>query len=152
MSPPSGPSSPRSPASWPWSLTVPVRFTDLDAMGHVNNAVYLTYLEQARNDCYLELTGRRDILGEDGGLDFVVARAEIDYRAPVHHGESVTVTIRPEAVGRSSFTWTYVATNGAGAQVATARTVLVAYDWDRRTKKPLDPRVAELMRAGIEAA
>ena len=138
-----------APFAWPWTLESPVRFCDLDAMGHVNNAVYLTYLEQARNECYLALTGRSDILGPDGGLDFVVARMEIDYRLPVRYGDAVSVSLRPVAVGRSSFTLEYEGRDRAGRRVLRARRVQVAYAWDASASKRIDPAVADALRSGL---
>ena len=67
-----------------------VRFRDCDAMGHVNNAVYSTYLEEAR-------------IGVLGGLnDFILARVEIDFRSELR-GEDVEVRTRCSRVGTKSF-------------------------------------------------
>ena len=60
-----------------------VRFRDLDAMGHVNNAVFLTYIESARV-AFLQDLGAAPTL-ED--MSIIVARIEIDFRAPVGFGE-----------------------------------------------------------------
>ena len=69
-----------------------VRFRDCDAMGHVNNAVYSTYLEEAR-------------IGVLGGLnDFILARVEIDFRAELRVGEEVEVRTRCHASGRRAST------------------------------------------------
>lgn len=136
------------PFAWPYVLRVPVRFGDLDAMGHVNNAVYLTYLEQARNQAYLDLRGWEPGGDLEEGLDFVVARAEVDFVLPVHFGDVMEVRITPERVGRSSFTWSYDVRRADGKQCMRARTVLVAYDWTQRSSKPLDPTVAAAIRSG----
>jgi len=74
------------------------RFRDLDLLGHVNNAVLLTYLESARLAYWTHLTGRPlDDLG------MILARVEIDYRAPVRHGTRVDVGVRCASMRRSSF-------------------------------------------------
>ena len=72
-----------------------VRFRDCDALGHVNNAVYLTYLEQARFAFWQRLTGV-------GGIprSFILARVECDYRVPATAGERLIVRLRVSAVGR----------------------------------------------------
>ena len=134
--------------AWPFVLTLPVRFRDLDAMGHVNNAVYLTFLEQARNDMYLALTGHEDAADLEGGLDFVVARAEVDFVAPVRHGDELTVTVTPERVGRSSFSLTYEATRDDGVVALRARTVQVCYDWTAGASKPVPSSVRAALEAG----
>jgi acyl-CoA thioester hydrolase len=138
--------------SWPWRHVVPVRFCDLDAMGHVNNATYLTYLEQARNECYFALRGwtdRGDRAGLEAGLDFVVARAEVDFLRPVHYEGAVTVSIRPETVGRSSFRLAYEGHDQGGRLVLRAHTVQVCYDWAASRSKPVPPEIAAALWSGI---
>ena len=93
-------------------------------MGHVNNAVYSTYLEQARIG----------ILGDLG--PFILARVEIDFRAPLQDGEEVEVRSRCSRVGTKSFElehqiWT------DDRLVADARSVLVGYDYTHGTSVPL---------------
>ena len=138
-----------TPFAWPYAQTLPVMFRDIDAMGHVNNAVYLAWLEQVRNTCYLEMLGRKDFLDPAGGLDFVVARAEVDYLAPVHFGDRVTVTTWPVHVGRSSFAFAYDGRKQDGTRFLRARTVLVTYDWAAARSKPLPDEVAQALRAGL---
>jgi acyl-CoA thioester hydrolase len=76
-----------------------VRFRDLDALGHVNNAVYLTYFESARIAYWLHTTKRTGL----GALDMILARAEIDFRSPLAYGESVEISVGATSLGRSSF-------------------------------------------------
>ena len=76
-----------------------VRFRDLDPMGHVNNAVFLTYLEQARVAFFSEMgaaTGLED-------MNMIVARVEIDFKAPVRLGQVVEVSVRTSRFGTKSF-------------------------------------------------
>ena len=104
---------------------IEVRFRDCDALGHVNNAVYLTYLEQARFAHWQRLTGVTGI-----PRSFIVARVECDYRAPAMAGERLIVRLHVASVGNSSFTFEYEIVNGRTRQVvATARTVQVMYDY-----------------------
>jgi acyl-CoA thioester hydrolase len=98
-----------------------VRFRDLDAMGHLNNAVYSTFLEQARL-AFLEPQGARV-------RSMILARLEIDFRSPVELGENVEISVTPARVGTKSFELEYVLAVG-GRTVAEAKTVLVAYDYD----------------------
>ena len=100
-----------------------VRFRDLDGMGHVNNAVFSTYLEQAR----LEWFGSDDELPLS---DVILARTEIDFRSPVHWGEIVEVGVRPSRLGTKSFELEYEVRAG-GRLVAEAKSVLVGYDYER---------------------
>lgn len=138
-----------TPLAWPYSRIVPVMFRDIDAFGHVNNAVYLTWLEQVRNTCYLEMLGRTDFLDRAAGLDFVVARAEVDYLAPVHFGDAVTIATWPVHVGGSSFAFAYDGRKQDGSPVLRARAVLVTYDWASARSKPIPAEVAAALRAGL---
>jgi acyl-CoA thioester hydrolase len=104
---------------------VEVRFRDCDALGHVNNAVYLTYLEQARFAHWQRLTGVTGI-----PRSFILARVECDYRAQATAGDRLIVHLRVAAVGNASFTFEYQIVNGRTREVvATARTVQVMYDY-----------------------
>src|SRR5215467_1838882 len=78
------------------------RFRDCDAMGHVNHAVYFTYLEQCRLTFWRELTG-----GPSPHTRVIIAHAECDYVAPAHFGDEVEIRVRVGAIGRSSFTLEY---------------------------------------------
>ena len=101
-----------------------VRFRDCDAMGHVNNAVYSTYLEEAR-------------IGVLGDLiDFILARVEIDFRSELRAAEEVEVRTRCSRVGRKSFDLEHVIT-ADGRVVAEAKSVVVSYDYERGESVPV---------------
>ena len=104
-----------------------VRFRDLDPMGHVNNAVYLTYIESARV-AFLQDLGAAPTL-ED--MSIIVARIEIDFRAPVRFGEEVDVSVRVSRFGDKSFDLEHELRVGETV-VAEAKTVLVTYDYAER--------------------
>jgi len=103
-----------------------VRFRDLDALGHVNNADYLTYIESARF-AFLQHLGAVQTL-ED--LSIIVARIEIDFRAPVGLGEEVEVSVHASRFGGKSFDLEYVLRVGETV-VAEAKSVLVSYDYGK---------------------
>jgi acyl-CoA thioester hydrolase len=109
---------------YPWIRREHVRFRDVDAMGHVNNAVYSTYLEQAR-------------IGILGGLDtFILARVEIDFRAEMRAGEEVEVHSRCSRIGTKSFDLDHQIW-AADRLVAEAKSVLVGYDYRLGASVPL---------------
>ena len=109
--------------AYPWIQREHVRFRDVDAMGHVNNAVYSTYLEQAR-------------IGILGGLEpFILARVEIDFRARAADGEEVEVRSRCSHVGTKSFELQHEIWAG-DRLVAEAKSVLVGYDYERNAVRP----------------
>ncbi len=101
-----------------------VRFRDLDALGHVNNAVFLTYIESARVAFLLGLGAATTL--ED--MSIIVARIEIDFRAPVGFGEEVEIAVRASRFGDKSFDLDYELRVG-GQVVAKAKSVLVGYDY-----------------------
>jgi acyl-CoA thioester hydrolase len=103
-----------------------VRFRDLDAMGHVNNAVFLTYIESARV-AFLKDLGAAPSLQE---MSIIVARIEIDFRAPVGFGEEVEIAVRASRFGGKSFDLDYELRVG-DTIVAEAKSVLVAYDYGK---------------------
>ncbi len=109
-----------------------VRFRDLDGMAHVNNAVFLTYLEQAR----LSWFGDSDVQPLH---DVILARTEIDFRSPVHMGEVVEIGVRASRIGTKSFELEYELQAG-GRLVAEARSVLVGYDYERAESTPIPER------------
>jgi acyl-CoA thioester hydrolase len=119
-----------------------VRFRDLDPMGHVNNAVFLTYIEQARV-AFLAEVGAATAL-ED--MNMVVARVEIDFRAPVRFGQEVEISVRASRFGTKSFDLDYVL-RVDGEIVAEAKSVQVAYDYERREPVPLPAQWREKMSA-----
>ncbi len=119
---------------YPFTLDVEVRFRDLDLLGHVNNVVYLTYMEQARMEWWRRVFARPDLRG----MDMILARTEIDYRRPVAYGERLQVGVRCASLGRSSFVLEFrVERLPLGELVAEARKVLVHYDYAAGRPKPL---------------
>ncbi len=128
-----------------FTIDVPVRFRDTDAMGHVNNAVFLTYLEEARLHFIASLLPQ---LIEAG---LIMARSECDYVRPITvPAGPVTVTMWVDHVGRSSFTLASTIEQ-AGQLVARARNVIVGYDYATGSSRPLtDVDRAALEKAGPE--
>ena len=103
-----------------------VRFSDLDPMGHVNNAVYLTWIENARIE-FLRRLGAFD-QPDTTEMAMILARAEVDFRAPLAFGDEVAIGVRTARLGTKSFDLEYRLASGDRV-VAEAKTVLVAYDY-----------------------
>jgi acyl-CoA thioester hydrolase len=123
-------------------VIIDVRFADTDAMGHVNNAVYLTYCEMARIRYWTDVTGEPIAPGHEGAESLILAEARITYRAPVFHGEQVTVETRASRIGSSSFhlehRLTACAPTGSPRLVAVSDSVMVRYDYATGRSAPLD--------------
>jgi acyl-CoA thioester hydrolase len=129
---------------WVFQTSIEVRFRDCDAMGHVNHAVYLTYLEQARWKWWQQFV--RDAPAAEASI--ILARAECDFRAPATFGEVLEVRVAVTRVGRTSFGCAYEIVRVADARlIAEARTVQVTYDYSRGTPIPIPNQLrAELER------
>lgn len=130
---------------------VEVRFVDCDPLGHVNNAVYLSYLEQARFGLWRKLWG---FSGETAttaarGAGLILARVECDYRLPATYGDTLDVRLGLAAIGRTSFTYDYeIVDAGDGRRIAEARTVLVVYDYAAGRPVPIgEPLRGDLSRS-----
>jgi acyl-CoA thioester hydrolase len=120
--------------SFRYSKTVEASFRDCDPLGHVNNAVYLTYFEVAR------FAYCRDALGFKPGLatssrSFIMARVECNFRSQARLGTTLDVRIRVSEIGRSSFGFEYEVVDAAdGRLVADGRSVQVMFDYVKQEK------------------
>jgi acyl-CoA thioester hydrolase len=105
-----------------------VRFRDVDSMGHCNNAVYLTFCEQARIAFLRSLGPTTEHL--------ILARAELDILAPLFEDDEVEIGVRCSRVGNSSFELEYELRSGERL-AAEAMSVIVSYDYEQSTPKPI---------------
>ena len=118
-----------------YRLSIDVRFADTDAMGHVNNAVYLSYFEMARAGYYRTVTGSTFGIGATShDRSFILAEARITYTSPVLFGEPLVCECRVGWMGRSSFSMEYrlqaeASPFGWTRLVAHGETVQVMYDY-----------------------
>ena len=134
----------RQPTTTHLSIPIKVRFRDLDALGHLNYAVYLTYLEEASNALWEKVLDRLGKKLTVQNLGYVSARAEIDYRNPAYCGETLTVSIWVAAIGRSSFTTGYrIVESESRRLIADAKTVqVVILPGTEKGRMPDDVRAA----------
>lgn len=117
-----------------------IRFRDLDPLAHVNNAVFATYLEIARTRYLMALGLER--------YDFILARLEIDYRAPIEWGDAVEAQIGVTSFGRASFGFAYrLVLKDRGVVAAEARSVQVWYDYEERRSQPVPEEFREQVAA-----
>jgi acyl-CoA thioester hydrolase len=130
---------------------VEVRFGDTDAMGHVNNAVYMTFVESARVAWWTATTGEplEREAGRAEGL--ILAEAEIAFRSPLFFGETVVVETRAKGLGRTSLGLEHRMTasrpGGPVRLVATCRSVIVRYDYVAEVPIPWRPDLIERLEA-----
>jgi acyl-CoA thioester hydrolase len=114
-----------------------VRWGDLDAFGHVNNATYLIYAQEAR-------------FAWSKMLEMVVARAEVDFIAPIYTGDIyLDVEIWVNKIGTSSFGVTYQMKNG-DELVAVVKTVQVTVSMDTKKSRPLNDAERDFLNKYLE--
>ena len=107
-----------------WITKERVRFSDCDPMGHANNAVYSTYLEQAR-------------IGVVGGLEpFILARVEIDFRSELRMNDEIEIRTHCSRIGTMSFELSHEIWAG-DRLAAEAKSVMVGYDYTKGESVPL---------------
>ena len=116
-----------------------VRWDDIDAFGHVNNAKYLTYIQEARF-LWSPL------------VEMVVAKAEVDYLVPIYvGGRFYDITLWVEQIGNSSFTLGYEVIGDNGVVHAKVKTVQVAVSMETKKSRPLTDSERELLKQYLKA-
>ena len=116
-----------------------VRWDDIDAFGHVNNAKYLTYIQEAR---FLW----------SPFMEMVVAKAEVDYLVPIYvGGRFYDITLWVEQIGNSSFTLGYEVIGDNGVVHAKVKTVQVAVSMETKKSRPLTDSERELLKQYLKA-
>ncbi len=129
-----------------WTVVAPLRprFRDTDAMGHINNAVYVTYLEVARQEYWRAFRDDENYRV----VPFILARVEVDFRSEALMHETLELCIRCSFIGGKSFGFDYeIREQQTQRLVVAARSVQVFYDYATKTSIPCPDE----MRARFEA-
>jgi acyl-CoA thioester hydrolase len=129
---------------YPFVYRDTVRFRDLDGMGHVNNAVFFTYMESARI-AYLSSLGA----GDNPQQSLILARAETDFRAPIPFGAEIEVGVRTARMGTKSFELEYEV-RADGRLAAEGKSVLVGYDYERGASMEIPTEWREWLTAEVK--
>ena len=131
-----------------YSAKVHVRWDDLDAFGHINNAKYLTYAQEARSDFTWfsrQKAGKKPLLA-----DMVVARAEVDYIEPIYEGGmDVECQIWITRIGNSSFEMEYEIIH-KGVIRSRVKTTQVAVSVETKRSRPLSDEEREFLTEYLE--
>lgn len=122
-----------------YSQQIHVRFADLDAYGHVNNATYLSYLEAARTNLLIDQFTE----SIDSGLAFIVVKVSCDYKKQIGLADKVIVDMQFVKIGPTRFEVNYSLHNDEGLIYATATTLMAAFD--RKRQRPV--RIPALMES-----
>ena len=116
------------------SFDLAPRFRDTDAMGHINNAVYVTYLEVARQEYWRAFSGDEDYRR----VPFILAGVQIDFRSEALVSETLEIGIRCDWIGNKSFAFGYeIREKRSGRLVAEATSVQVCYDYAAKRSNPV---------------
>ncbi|MEY2769340.1 MAG: hypothetical protein RL359_976 [Actinomycetota bacterium] len=127
-----------------------VRWDDLDAFGHVNNAKYLTFAQEARFLWSTEEFSKA--MRESSLIEMVVARAEVDFIEPIYDGgRFVDVEISVEKIGNTSFVLLYTISD-AGKVFAKIKSVQVAVSLETKKSRPLTDAEREFLTRYIESS
>ncbi len=122
---------------------VPVRWRDTDAFGHVNNAVFLSYLEEGRDAFYAQTF--------DTDPHYVVVRLEVDFRAEVRHQDrQVTVRIQAERLGTTSLITRETILTPAAEVAAEARVITVRWDPGQHRPVPFSEGERAMLAAAMD--
>ncbi len=126
---------------------IQLRFKDYDALQHVNNANYLTYIESARTD-YIEAVLKNEIDWAETSM--ILARAEVNFKLPVLLNEKIGVRTRCSRLGSKSFDLAYSVVrlkDGKEDEVANALTVMVCFNYQRNETIPVPQKWKEIFMA-----
>lgn len=132
-------------ANFKYKTPIHIRFSDLDAFGHVNNAIYLTYFEIARGEYW------KNIIEWDWNeMGIILGRSEIDYRKPLTLEDQIVCYVRTSRVGNSSFDVEYilVRVKDDKEEICTfGKTVCISYDYKQGKSSPIPEKQRKKMIA-----
>ena len=136
-----------TPSDFHVSTDVEVRWRDLDALGHVNNAVYFSYLEMARVR-YMTEVGTTGESEPGRQFPFLLGEATCRFLATASLGQVLRVYVRASKVGNRSFEFEYLVTErDSGKAIATARTTQVTFDFAAGASVPVPPWLRDRLEA-----
>jgi acyl-CoA thioester hydrolase len=129
-------------ADFPYQMQLDVIFRDVDSLGHVNNAVYVTHMETVRTNYLAHLFGFR----QPAELPVILAEVTCTYKAPAYFGETLRLGIGVSRFGNKSLDMINVIETTEDRLIATGKAVLVMFDYATQRTIPIPPE----FRATIE--
>jgi acyl-CoA thioester hydrolase len=132
-------------SDYKYKTPIAIRFSDIDAVGHVNNAIYLTYFEEARLNYWRHAIHWN--LQEDG---VIVGRSEVNYLKPITLADEIACYVRTTRIGNSSFDVMHILVKitPAGEEICTTgKTVCISYDYSANKSIPIPLKERERMIA-----
>ncbi|MCP4426991.1 MAG: acyl-CoA thioesterase [Chloroflexi bacterium] len=135
-------------SKFPYEIKIEVAFRDIDAMGHVNNAVFFSYFELARIKYVMEVFEPGD--PEDFDLldmPLILVEATCSYKSPALLGETLQVGVGLSRFGTKSFDLFYRILGEDGRLVAAGKTIQVMYDYGTRSAYAIPEKIREQVNA-----
>jgi acyl-CoA thioester hydrolase len=133
-----------APPEYPVTFEIVPRFRDTDAMGHINNAVYISYLEVGRQAYW----SRFDSQSDYRRVPFTLAHVTCDFRSEALVKEVLVVGLRCNWIGTKSFGFTYTIWEKTSARIVVeASTVQVCYDYERKASIPMPDELRRRLEA-----
>jgi acyl-CoA thioester hydrolase len=140
----SAPPEKSAPESFRFYHPIEIRYGDIDAQGHVNNACYFTYMEQTRVR-YIGSLGLWDRRAFDS-IGIILAETSCTFLAPIELTDAIRIGVRTTRLGTKSLTTEYrFEEAGSTRLMATGRAVLVAYDYRKQESIPIPPAWREAL-------
>ncbi len=134
--------------TYPYEFEIEVAFRDIDAMGHVNNAVFFSYFETARVKYIMKVFEAGDPTDFDLlDLPLILVEATCSYKSPALLGEKLKVGIGLSRFGNKSFDLLYQIWGQDGRLVATGKTIQVMYDYGTRSAYPIPDNIKTQVKA-----
>ena len=128
------------------STEISVRFSDTDAMGHVNNARFFSYMEEGRVAYFTQLLPDVDPKDSERSFPFILADIQCSFKSPLFCGGTVVVTLGVTEIRTSSFVMEYELTEKkSGRTVATGKSVQVMYDYQTEKTYPMPDHIRRLI-------
>ena len=127
--------------------TVTVRFGECDGLGHVNNAMYYTYMEEARGEIFRLFNPSLKL----GNWNLIVASTRCDYLHQVEYAEKLQIYTWIGRLGNSSFTVEHALANQQGEWVARGQAVLIGYDYQAEQSDPLQTDIQQILKSHMDA-
>jgi acyl-CoA thioester hydrolase len=134
--------------TFPYEVEIEVAFRDIDAMGHVNNAVFFSYFETTRVKYIMRVFEPGDLTNFDLlDLPLILVEATCSYKSPALLGEKLKVGIGLSRFGTKSFDFLYKIGGEDGRLVATGKTIQVMYDYGTGTVYPIPDHIKKQVEA-----
>ena len=124
-----------------YKIEIDPRFKDTDALGHINNASFITWIEEARKPVFKEFNS--DLSIEKWNL--IIARVEMDFLAQCYYGKKVTINSFIEKIGTSSLTLCHDILQ-ENTKVARGRSILVHFDYNENKSVPIPEEIKQSLK------